>query len=724
MTDSSNAATVGDLFRSLGAIINKGAYFLLGLMYQIFFNVSSAQLFESETIKNFYGRVQLIIGVFMIFKLAVSILQGIMNPDKFTNPKEGFGNVITRIIISLALLTVLVPINVPNVESANSYEKYLNNNGLLFGTLYSLQDRILSNNTLGRLILGTTDDATSVTDEEAQDGMTEADKQNAKLEKSANVFASTILKGFLRINLLPEELRASDDESDPKNWYCGSNLSDEGKAAVNAYNKLDIEPSTLLSDDVVTVDCEINDNWLSGVANAASNIPFIGGLFENFGGKSRYVFAFEWVWSFIVGAIFLVILVSFTVDIAIRSIKLAILRLIAPIPVISYIEPSSSSSGGMFSSWVKTLTSTYLDLFLRLAIVYFVIFLIQDMIVNGIVINEAGGMVGIISCIFIWIGLFVFAKEAPKFIKKALGIKEDAGGKLFGGLSSIGKIGAATLGTIGATRAALRASKIENDALHPGQNIRNLGRRLASGIAGATGGAYTGAKAFYADKSSVSSVLDAQRKKNAMRTAHSTLPGRFVDNMSSIFNGRSLADYDQGMLDAGKKAADSIKNFKSTAVDRAMKAGDYGTVSAAKDRFGRLNGIHFNYRQLEAALGTKDSTGNFNYTDASGNTHSLNAAWFDSGVMADIEDTQTSRYLAAQFNGTGFNDGQIDTAWSYAKHDMSDANISYTAGDRYLGESNYKDIGIAIGDANKQAASMSNDMKYVMRRANSHVNKK
>lgn len=461
MTDSSNAATVGDLFRSLGAILNKGAYFLLGLMYQIFFNVSSAQLFESETIKNFYGRVQLIIGVFMIFKLAVSILQGIMNPDKFTNPKEGFGNVITRIIISLALLTVLVPINVPNVESANSYEKYLNNNGLLFGTLYSLQDRILSNNTLGRLILGTTDDATSVTDEEAQDGMTEADKQNAKLEKSANVFASTILKGFLRINLLPEELRTSDDESDPKNWYCGSNLSDEGKAAVNAYNKLDIEPSTLLSDDVVTVDCEINDNWLSSAANVASNIPFIGGLFENFGGKSRYVFAFEWFWALIVGIIFLVIMVGFTVDIAIRSIKLAILRLIAPIPVISYIEPSSSKNGGMFSSWVKALTSTYLDLFLRLAIVYFVIFLIQDMIVNGIVINEAGGMVGIISCIFIWIGLFFFAKMAPKFIKDALGLKGSMtnvglSGILGGAATFVG--GGGAKGALASTLSSMNAS--------------------------------------------------------------------------------------------------------------------------------------------------------------------------------------------------------------------------------------------------------------------------
>ena len=124
----------------------------------------------------------------------------------------------------------------------------------------------------------------------------------------------------------------------------------------------------------------------------------------------------------IVGAIFLVLLVAFTVDIAIRSIKLAILRLLAPIPIISYVEPKSAKDG-MFASWVKALTSTYLDLFLRLAIVYFVIFIIQDMMVNGIIIDQAGGMVGIISCIFIWIGLFFFARMAPKFIKDALGLK-------------------------------------------------------------------------------------------------------------------------------------------------------------------------------------------------------------------------------------------------------------------------------------------------------------
>ena len=419
MTDNSTANTLGDLGRLIQQLMNWGIYVLLGGMYQVFFNVSSAQLFETETIKNFYGRVQLIIGVFMVFKLAVSILQGIMDPDKFMNPKEGFGNFITRVVISLSLLTVLVPINIPNVQQANSFEKYLNNNGLLFGTLYSLQDRILSNNTLGRLILGTTDDAIDDNSSTNNTGKTEAQIQREKLSKSSRIFTSTILKAFLKINLLPAEARTDDDDTNKENWFCGANLSSDAKDAIESYRQLDVDPSTLLSFEMLTVDCEVNNNIFDHFRNLAGHIPIIGGFVEH----TRYVFAFNWLASLIIGIVFLVILIGFTVDIAVRSIKLAVLRLLAPIPVISYIEPKSSKDGGMFSSWVKALTSTYLDLFLRLAIVYFVIFLIQDMIANGIVIDEAGGLVGGFSFIFIMLGLFIFAKMAPKFIKDALGLK-------------------------------------------------------------------------------------------------------------------------------------------------------------------------------------------------------------------------------------------------------------------------------------------------------------
>lgn len=467
MTDNLNANTIGNIIRGLGMVLNAGVYFLLEQMYQVFFNVASAQLFENETIKNFYGRIQLIIGVFMVFKLTITILQGIMDPDKFMNPKEGFGNFITRVVVALALLTTLMPINIPNAASANSFEKYLNNNGLLFGVLYSLQDRILSNNTLGRLILGTTDNATGVS--ESNDATTTAQK----LDQSSRIFASTVLKSFYRINMKPAEGRTNDDETDRDNWYCNHDMDKDDRKAVLIYQQLDVSTSTLLSSEMVEASCKLegdSGSWME-------IIPVVGGFFKT----GRYVFAFNWIVSFIVGIVFLVVLVGFTIDIAIRAIKLAVLRLLAPIPVISYIEPKSAKDG-MFASWVKSLTSTYLDLFLRLAIVYFVIFLIQDMIVNGIVIGDAGGFVGPVSFVFIMLGLFFFAKMAPKFIKDALGIKGM-------GMSNVGLSG--ILAGAGAIRqggtpldmvwAAKDASNAQVQAFNQGKAAPGLGMAFNSG---------------------------------------------------------------------------------------------------------------------------------------------------------------------------------------------------------------------------------------------------
>ena len=82
-----------------------------------------------------------------------------------------------------------------------------------------------------------------------------------------------------------------------------------------------------------------------------------------------------------------------------------------------------SKENTAFSNWCKALATTYLDLFIRLAIVYFVLYIIIDMITNGIVIREGQGFLGIISMIFIWLGLFLFARQAPKFILDVLGVK-------------------------------------------------------------------------------------------------------------------------------------------------------------------------------------------------------------------------------------------------------------------------------------------------------------
>lgn len=642
MTDNSNANTLGDLGRLIGQLMNWGIYVLLAVMYQVFFNVSSAQLFESETIKNFYARFQLIIGVFMVFKLAVSILQGIMDPDKFMNPKEGFGNFITRVVISLALLTVIVPINVPDVENANSFEKYLNNDGLLFGTLYSLQDRILSSNTLGRLILGTTDNATL--SEEENSGKTEEEIQKEKLAKSSRIFTSTILKAFLKINLLPPEVREDDDDTKRENWYCGTNLGDTGDAAVEAYQRLDVDPTTLLSWDVLTADCEVNESAFDYIQNAASWIPIFGGFIEN----TRYVFAFNWLISAIVGIVFLVILVGFTIDIAIRSIKLAILRLLAPIPIISYIEPKSSKDG-MFASWVKALTSTYLDLFLRLAIVYFVIFLIQDMIENGIVITEVGGLVGAFSFVFIMLGLFFFAKMAPKFIKDILGLK---GSMTNVGLSGIlagagairqgGTLAEAGEAMADATRAQVQAYNQGKPAPELGDSW-NSGRDYAAKIL--TGdqnmsGRRMSRGARHLKRMNISTP-QANRMKQEMYAAEAA--SNRANDLYDRFN-KGAGHYEESelatALGANYNAADSdaVKRQKlydnkvRLTKDAATKKTDYEDVKGMQKQYGQsrsfeakygarrrnraaAGGIHAEAGGYYSERGTADKYGNHRYSD-------------------------------------------------------------------------------------------------------------
>ena len=71
------ASVVTDIIRKFLSTIDIPAYALLGLVYELFFNVASADLFSNDTIMKFYGRVQIILGVFMMFHLALTILNGL-----------------------------------------------------------------------------------------------------------------------------------------------------------------------------------------------------------------------------------------------------------------------------------------------------------------------------------------------------------------------------------------------------------------------------------------------------------------------------------------------------------------------------------------------------------------------------------------------------------------------------------------------------------------------
>lgn len=75
---------------------------------------------------------------------------------------------------------------------------------------------------------------------------------------------------------------------------------------------------------------------------------------------------------------------------------------------------------------------------------------------GGLQINTTSGIVGGLSTLIIYIAIFIFAFQAPKFIKEALGIKDSF--SLFGGFGSILGGAALAAGTIGSAVTGARSS--------------------------------------------------------------------------------------------------------------------------------------------------------------------------------------------------------------------------------------------------------------------------
>lgn len=382
--------------RTIMAFLDRIGVELLGAIYKIFYMVANATIIKGDVLKVFYSRIQLILGILMIFKLAMSILNIIINPDLIKDQKQGAGKIVTRIVVALFMLTLVIPINIPNAQS-DSLNAYINDHGILFGFLYKTQDTILSENIIAKLVLGVSSDSNS-------------NLNVNNLDDVGNTMASTVLKVFVRINVKDESEPICDNENDKDpcpNVVCPDEVN------ASHYAEDNVDPQIILD--------HINENCGSG-------------------SDQRYAFVYTPFLGAVIMIIMALIIAGFTIDIAVRAIKLAVLRLVAPVPIISYINPPKQG-GGAFDNWTKSLISTYVDLFVRLAIVYFGLFLIRSLLDTGLDVfggdaaANASTFYAGMAFIFVILGILVFMRQAPGFIKDILGVKGKPMGNV--GLSSL-----------------------------------------------------------------------------------------------------------------------------------------------------------------------------------------------------------------------------------------------------------------------------------------------
>lgn len=409
------------LIRILLAAIDIVVYWLLELVYSLFIAISSAGIFSQATIQSFATRIYVFLGLIMVFKVSISLVTYIMNPDNFSKGDVGAPALLKGFIFALVGI-VLVP--------------------YAFEIAYSFQRVILKENVIGNLILGMGHDENS-------------EFSDSFIESGGKYMADTVYNAFYRPNeeLVGDECLADPGDCDMSEYF-EADVLDKYE---DAYGEEDGAPLSV----VHRLDWDI-----------------LNATYEQ-DGETVFVMDYTYLITTLIGGFITYILLLFCIDIAVRSVKLCFLQLIAPIPLIAKVDPKKGDK--VFGNWLKECTSTYLDVFMRLLAIYFALFIISSISLQPINMVEGGtfdGFLGLILAVFLIIGTLNFARELPKLIGGIFGIDFKGMGGFT--LNPAKKLGATPiLGAMGGNLVRKTAAGL--DAMHVNgggfENFRNGWRK-------------------------------------------------------------------------------------------------------------------------------------------------------------------------------------------------------------------------------------------------------
>lgn len=136
------------------------------------------------------------------------------------------------------------------------------------------------------------------------------------------------------------------------------------------------------------------------------------------------------VLDIVAGVFVLFVMLSYCLDMALRLVKLAVYELIAPLPILARIIPHEQA-GKIFSNWLKATLSTFAEVFIRIAILYFAVIIIatvggsiDNLFMNGAYAATSDSLffTKTIAQMLIIVGIVMFVKQAPEIIKEITGL--------------------------------------------------------------------------------------------------------------------------------------------------------------------------------------------------------------------------------------------------------------------------------------------------------------
>lgn len=310
------------------------------------------------------------------------------------------------------------------------------------------------------------------------------------------------------------------------------------------------------------------------------------------GNRAEYLYLI----STVVGVVMFLLLVSFCFDVAVRSIKLGFLRLIAPIPIIGRVDPKKGNE--IFNKWTKTCISTYLDLFMRLIAIYFALYIIKALTNSKGLESITGDTIMFkdspLLVVFIILGALMFAKQLPKLLEDLLGI--NLGGGKFSlnplkkledvplagkPLSSVTRFAGRTAGTLG----RLAGAGIAASTRMVGRGIDNFTGNRISGARDAVTGWASGVRQNIGN--GVNGFLGSHPNMQAVANrVGSDFHGIANDAQSTLYSAiggipgtGSILTASADRFDSQIKTLEEYAKFKS----RLKEQADYDTESVYND---------------------------------------------------------------------------------------------------------------------------------------------
>ena len=281
------------------------------------------------------------------------------------------------------------------------------------------------------------------------------------------------------------------------------------------------------------------------------------------------------IMAFVAALVIIAFLVILCVDVVIRQLKLMLLEMIAPIPIISYADPKDK----VFANWGKMFISTYLDLFIKLFAIKIALVLFQQ--IEGL--NLSG-----LNSFFVIIGTLLFTKAIPGMISKLFGLEIGSSFKDIMNMTKAG-VGLAAGAALGGVVGAATGSK------GIGQVTGAISGALRGAGAGAKGNITGGAQSISATNARINqqkadglNFMDRALIGAAAMTGYS--PKTRLDNqIKSKVDSKSLLDNFRKHKDNIENMADSSNYMSDLKVK--MQNGEIGKeeYKAARSDFIELN---------------------------------------------------------------------------------------------------------------------------------------